>query len=67
MPLKGRVIRVQRVAAGTRQAVAFDFVHLRDRVQDLILHYLFLRQRELISKGQLVPQRRSLTREASGG
>ncbi len=64
MPLKGRVMRVQKVASGTRQAVAFDFVHLRERAQDLILRYLFLRQRELISKGLLVPERRPPTRES---
>ena len=54
--LSGRVVRVSKVAGGTRLAVAFDFVHLREKIQDRIIRYLLVRQRELISKGLWMPE-----------
>ena len=58
LSLSGRVMRVNKVAGGTRLAVAFDFVHLREKLQDRIIRYLLVRQRELISKGLWMPEER---------
>lgn len=51
LTLDGRVVRVHNLPGGRRQGVAFDFLHLRERTQDIIIRYLFVRQRELISRG----------------
>lgn len=56
----GRLVRANKVAGGTRLALAFDFVHLHEKIQDTIIRYLLVRQRELIRKGLWVPEDRPL-------
>lgn len=53
--LTGRAVRTNRLGT-TKVAVAFDFVHLHEKVQDRIIRYLLVRQRELISRGLWVPE-----------
>lgn len=65
--LNGRVVRVRNLPGGSRQAVAFDFVHLRERTQDTIIRYLFIRQRELIRQGLWDPEERPAPRRVSPG
>lgn len=67
LSLDGRVVRVHNLPGGRRQAVAFDFVHLRERTQDTIIRYLFKRQRELIKHGLWTPEDRPTRRQEPDG
>lgn len=67
LALSGRVVRVQDLPAARRQAVAFDFIHLREKTQDAIIRYLFVRQRELISRGLWSPEDRPVRRREEPG